>query len=67
VNEELRARLAEHIDPDHECTPYRGGCGTPHYRFNHTVPRWLENWPDYSDGRLQAEEAREIRDWGSLD
>jgi len=64
VNDELRARLFEHQDPDHECTPFNGGCGVPHYRFNLTLPNWLEQWPDSSDARQQAIELQESRDWG---
>jgi len=66
MNDELRARLADHLDPEHECTPYSGGCGMPHYRHNLQLPNWLENWPDYSEGRLKAEAAREARDWGDV-
>lgn len=65
MNEEQRVRLFELLDPDHECGPYNGGCGTPHYRHNLTLPNWLQNWPDYSAGRQQAEEARLLRDWGA--
>ena len=67
VNEEQRARLFEHLEPGHECTPYSGGCGMPHYRYNLALPNWLMNWPDYSSARLQAEEARMLRDWGEED
>ncbi len=66
VNEEQRVRLFEHLEPNHECGPHHGGCGLPHYRHNLTLPNWLENWPDYSPARMQAEQARILRDWGDL-
>ena len=65
MNDELRARLFEQTDPDHECTPYNGGCEMPHYRYNASAPRWLEEWPDYTPARQKADEARERRDWGA--
>lgn len=64
VNDELRSRLYEHLDPDHECTPYSGACAMPHYRYNAELPNWLEQWPDLSDARQKADELREERDWG---
>jgi len=67
VNDELLARLYDNLDPDHECTPYKGGCGMPHYRYNLSAPTWLENWPDYSPGREKAEQVRAIRDWGTAE
>lgn len=67
VKDELRARLFEQQEPGHECTPYTGGCGMPHYRYNLTLPNWLEQWPNYSEGREQADSARAERDWGAED
>lgn len=64
MNDELRSRLYEHTDPDHECTPYTGSCNMPHYLYNVTAPTWLEQWPEYSDARQLADEVREERDWG---
>ncbi len=64
MNDELLARLYENLDPDHECTPYKGGCSMPHYRYNLTSPTWLENWPDFSPAREKAEQGRAMRDWG---
>lgn len=64
VNDDQRTRLFEHLEPNHECGPYRGGCGMPHFRNNLVMPTWIEQWPDYSPARQQAEEARVMRDWG---
>lgn len=63
MNDELRFRLYELLEPDHECTPYNGGCEMPRYRYNITLPRYLDQWPDYSVARQKLEEVRELRDW----
>lgn len=67
MNEDQRVRLFEHQEPDHECTPYNGGCSMPHYRHNAALPNWLQQWPVYSEARGRANEARDLRDWGGLD
>ena len=58
----LRERLEAHLAPDHECTPYSGGCHMPHYWYNHTSPRYIEAWPEPSPARVRANEARDLRD-----
>ena len=63
MNDRLRARLEERIAPDHECTPYAGGCHMPHYWYNHSSPRYLVAWPEPTAARARADEAREDREW----
>lgn len=41
----LRERLQGLLAPQHECTPYAGGCHMPHYWYNHSSPRYLDVWP----------------------
>jgi hypothetical protein len=63
MNDRLRERLQNQVAPDHECTPYTGGCQTPHYWYNHIAPRYMTAWPEPSAARVRADEAREVRDW----
>lgn len=67
MNDRLLARLEAQVAPGHVCTPYSGGCHMPHYWFNHTAPRHLEQWPAPSDARAQADRVREERDWGRFE
>ncbi|RJQ10768.1 MAG: hypothetical protein C4558_04335 [Dehalococcoidia bacterium] len=62
MNDTLHARLTEHLDPDHECSPHNGGCDMPHYRLNYTLPRYVAQWPEASDALTQLDELRELRD-----
>ncbi len=59
----LRERLEARLAPDHECTPYHGGCHMPHYWYNHTSPRYRVAWPQPSAARTHVESARWERDW----
>ena len=63
MNDLQRARLEQHVDPDHECTPYDGGCHMPHYWYHRSLPRYVAAWPETSQGRDQADLVREERDW----
>ena len=63
MSERLRGRIEAHVAPGHECTPYTGGCHMPHYWHNHSVPRYLEQWPEPTAARTLADEIREERDW----
>lgn len=64
MNETQRERLRFQIAPDHECSPYLGGCRLPHYWHNHSSPRYLVAWPVRSVARRHADDVREARDWG---
>jgi len=64
MNQSQRERLQARIAPDHECSPYLGGCHVPHYWYNHTSPRYLVAWAPPSAARAQAVAVREARDWG---
>jgi len=63
----LRERLQGLLAPQHECTPYAGGCHMPHYWYNHSSPRYLDVWPAPTAARAQADEVRELRDMRELD
>ncbi len=62
MNDELHARMTEHVDPDHECSPDNGGCDLPYFRFNYTLPRYVAQWPEASAALTAYDEARELRD-----
>ena len=63
MNDQQRDRLEARIAPDHECTPYNGGCHLPHYWHNHTSPRYQVAWPAPTAARALLDEIREERDW----
>ena len=67
MHQGLQARLEMHLAPGHVCTPYAGGCHMPHYWYNHTPPRYLEQWPVVSTARAHADAVREQRDWGAFE
>ncbi|TAJ20747.1 MAG: hypothetical protein EPO65_02905 [Dehalococcoidia bacterium] len=62
MNDTLHARLTEHIDPDHECSPHNGGCDMPHYLMNFGLPRYVAQWPEGSEARLKLDDLRELRE-----
>ena len=67
MNDIQRERLQEQVAPGHECNPFNGGCHLPHYWHNHSLPRYLVQWPAPSAARERFDEAREERDWGTDD
>lgn len=62
MNDILHARLTEHVDPDHQCSPHNGGCDLPHYIMNSTVARYVSQWPEGSDARSKVADLLELRD-----
>ncbi|RLT42210.1 MAG: hypothetical protein DWI58_07155 [Chloroflexi bacterium] len=62
MNDILHARLTEHLDPDHECSPHNGGCDMPHYMMNFSLPRYVAQWPEATDARTRLEDLRELRE-----
>lgn len=62
MNDTLHARLTEHVDPGHECSPHNGACDLPHYLMNSSVPRYVAQWPDTSEALSRLEELRELRE-----
>lgn len=67
MNDELRARILDHLegeDFDFEFDDEDDGFDLPAFQKQHTLPRWLAQWPEYSWARQQFEELREVRDWG---
>jgi hypothetical protein len=70
VNDELLARILDHLEGDDfdlDDDDDADGFDLPAFQRNHTLPRWLAQWPDYSWARQQFEDAREVRDWGLTD
>lgn len=61
MNGLLHERLAEHLGP-HECSPHNGACDLPHYRFNFTLPTYMERWPRRSLASQKREQVREQRE-----
>jgi hypothetical protein len=68
VNDELRARIVDQLEGD----PFdldlddEDGFDLPAFQRNHSMPRWLVQWPDYTWARQQFEDVREVRDWGEI-
>ncbi len=62
MNDTLHARLTEHVDPGHECSPHNGGCDMPHYLDNFTLPHYIAQWPEASPALEALEQIRELRD-----
>ncbi len=64
MNDTLRARLAAHLEAAHDAVD---GDDLPAYQRQYALPRWLDQWPDFSPARQRLEDARQARDWGPDD
>ncbi|MSQ30346.1 MAG: hypothetical protein EXR68_07675 [Dehalococcoidia bacterium] len=67
MNERLGGCIEAQVAPGHECTLYTGGCHMPHYWHSHSVPRYIDQWPEPTPACALADEIRDERDWASAE
>ncbi len=60
MNDLLRDRLAEHLDPEHKCAPDNAACEMPAYVFHFAAPAYIAQWPEFSAGREKLEDIHEL-------